>query len=136
MAAADRVILDSDVLIDWARGDGRAIDLVDGFIGRGERPSISIITEMELFLGARSVAEHRSVRQLVRRFEVLPISEMISVRARNLTVRFARSHGLTIPDALIAATTIATRALLLTRNMRHYSFIPHLQVRLPYDRGA
>ena len=63
------------------------------------------------------------------------ISEMISVRARNLTVRYARSRGLTIPDALIAATTIATRALLLTRNVRHYSFIPHLQVRLPYDSG-
>ena len=136
MAAANRVLLDSDVLIDLARGDGRAIDLVDGIISRGERPSISIITEMELFLGARSKAEERSVGQLVRRFEVVLISEMISVRARNLTVRYARSHGLTIPDALIAATTIAARALLLTRNVRHYSFIPQLQVRLPYDRGA
>ena len=136
MAAADRVLLDSDVLIDLARGDGRAVDLVDGFISRGERPSISIITEMELFLGARSKAEQRSVGQLVRRFAVLPISEMISLRARNLAVRYARSHGLTIPDALIAATAIANRALLLTGNVRHYSFIPHLRVRLPYDGGA
>ena len=136
MPPADRVLLDSDVLIDLARGDGRAVRLVDGFISRGERPSISIITEMELFLGARSKAEERSVGQLLRRFEVVLISEMISVRARNLTVRYARSHGLTIPDALIAATTIASRALLLTRNVRHYSFIPHLQVRLPYDKDA
>ena len=136
MAAADRVILDSDVLIDLARGEGRAIDLVDGFISRGERPCISIITEMELFLGARSKAEQRSVGQLVQRFAVLPISEMISVRARNLTVRYARSHGLTIPDALIAATTISNRSLLLTRNVRHFSFIPRLQVRMPYTRGA
>jgi predicted nucleic acid-binding protein len=136
MAAASRVLLDSDILIDLARGDDRAVDLVDGFISRGERPSISIITEMELILGARSKAEQRSVGQLVQRFAVLPISEMISVRARNLTVRYARSHGLTIPDALIAATAIATRALLLTRNMRHYSFIPRLQVRLPYGRSV
>ena len=136
MAAADRVLLDSDVLIDLARGDGRAVELIDGFISRGERPSISIITEMELYLGARSKAEERSVGQLLRRFEVVLISEMISVRARNLTVRYVRSHGLTIPDALIAATAIANRALLLTRNVRHYSFIPHLRVRLPYDRGA
>jgi len=91
---------------------------------------------MELFLGARTKAEQRSVRQLVQRFEVLPTSEMISVRARNLTVRYARSHGLTIPDALIAATAIANRALLLTRNVRHFSFIPRLRVRAPYDRGA
>lgn len=124
MAAADRVILDSDVLIDLARADARAVDLVDGLISQRERPAISIITEMELFLGARTKAEQRSVRQLVQRFEVLPLSEMISVRARNLAVRYARSHGLTIPDALIAATAIANRALLLTRNMRHFSFIP------------
>jgi predicted nucleic acid-binding protein len=136
MAAADRVLLDSDILIDLARGDGRAVELIDGFISRGERPTISIITEMELILGARSKAEQRSVGQLIQRFAVLPISEMISVRARNLTARYARSHGLTIPDALIAATAIANRALLLTRNLRHYSFIPRLQVRLPYDRGA
>jgi hypothetical protein len=136
MATADRVILDSDVLIDLARGDARAVDLVDGLISQGERPAISIITEMELFLGARTKAEQRSVRQLVQRFEVLPTSEMISVRARNLTVRYARSHGLTIPDALIAATAIANRALLLTRNVRHFSFIPRLRVRAPYDRGA
>ena len=136
MAAAERIVLDSDVLIDLARGDGRAIDLIDEFISRGERPNISIITEMELILGARSKAEQRSVAQLVRRFEVLPTSEMISVRARNLIVRYARSHGLTIPDALIAATAIANRALLLTANVRHFSFIPRLQVRLPYDRGV
>jgi len=136
MATADRVILDSDVLIDLARGDARAVDLVDGLISQGERPAISIITEMELFLGARTKAEQRSVRQLVQRFEVLPTSEMISVRARNLTVRYARSHGLTIPDALIAATAIANRALLLTRNVRHFFFIPRLRVRAPYDRGA
>lgn len=136
MATADRVILDSDVLIDLARGDARAVDLVDGLISQGERPAISIITEMELFLGARTKAEQRSVRQLVQRFEVLPTSEMISVRARNLTVRYARSHGLTIPDALIAATAIANRALLLTRSVRHFSFIPRLRVRAPYDRGA
>lgn len=136
MAAADRVILDSDVLIDLARANARAVDLVDGLISQGERPAISIITEMELFLGARTKAEQRSVRQLVQRFEVLPLSEMISVRARNLAVRYARSHGLTIPDALIAATAIANRALLLTRNVRHFSFIPRLRVRVPYDRGA
>ncbi len=78
MAPADRVLLDSDVLIDLARGDGREVELVDGFISRGERPSISIITEMELFLGARSKAEERSVGQMVRRFKVVLISEMIS----------------------------------------------------------
>jgi predicted nucleic acid-binding protein len=132
MATADRAILDSDVLIDLARGDLRAIHLIDGIISHGERPAVSIITEMELYLGARTKSELRSVRQLVQRLQILPISEMVSVRARNLTVRFGISHGLTIPDALIAATAIVSRAVLLTRNVRHFSYLPRLRVRAPY----
>jgi predicted nucleic acid-binding protein len=57
---------------------------------------------------------------------------MISVRARNLIVRYGMSYGLTIPDGLIAATAIAYRAALLTRNARHFSYIPRLRVRVPY----
>ena len=132
MATADRAILDSDVLIDLARGDLRAIHLIDGIISHGERPAVSIIREMELYLGARTKSELRSVRQLVQRLQILPISEMVSVRARNLTVRFGISQGLTIPDALIAATAIVSRTVLLTRNVRHFSYIQRLRVRAPY----
>jgi predicted nucleic acid-binding protein len=132
MLTAEQVILDSDILIDLARGDIRAVGFVDGIVSQGERPSISIITEMELFLGARTKPEQRGIRQLLQRFQVLPISEMISVRARNLIVRYGMSYGLTIPDGLIAATAIAYRAALLTRNARYFSYIPRLRVRVPY----
>ena len=130
--ATERVILDSDVLIDLARGETRAIDLVDVIIRWGDRPAISIVTEMELYLGARTKGEQRSIAQLLQRFRVLAISEMVSIRARNLVLRYGMSHGLTIPDALIAATAIASRTLLLTQNLRHFSYLPRLRVRFPY----
>ena len=57
---------------------------------------------------------------------------MISLRARNLCARYGLSHGLTIPDALIAATAIAARSPLLTRNVRHFSCLPSLRLRAPY----
>jgi predicted nucleic acid-binding protein len=132
MAGGNRTVLDSDVLIDLARGHPPAIELVDHLIAEGERPAISIVTEMELFVGARTRSEQRLIGQLARRLLVLPISEMISLRARNLVVRYGLSRGLTIPDALIAATTIAARAQLLTRNVRHFSYLPSLRVRIPY----
>ena len=131
--AGERVIIDSDVLIDLARGDSRAIDLVDAVIGGGERPTISIVTEMEVLVGARTRGEQRTIRQLLQRFHVLPISEMVSIRARNLVVQYGLSHGLTIPDAFIAATAIAARSLLLTKNLRHFSYLPRLRVRFPYS---
>jgi len=132
MAGDNRTVLDSDVLIDLARGYVPAIELVDRLIAEGERPAISIVTEMELLLGARTRAEQRLIGQLTRRLLVLPLSEMISLRARNLVARYGLSHGLTIPDALIAATAIATRARLLTQNVRHFSYLPSLRVRAPY----
>lgn len=127
-----RTPLDSDVLIDLARGYPPAIDLIDGLIAEGERPAISVVSEMELLVGARTKSELRLIAQLTRRLLVLPISEMISLRARNLCARYGLSHGLTIPDALIAATAIAARSRLLTRNVRHFSYLPSLRLRAPY----
>jgi predicted nucleic acid-binding protein len=40
--------------------------------------------------------------------------------AGDLMRKFAKSHGLEIPDALIAATAIQHSAALWTRNRKHY----------------
>ncbi len=132
MPESSRAILDSDVLIDLARGYAPAIELLDGLIVGSERPAISVVSEMELLVGARTRGELRFIAQLTRRLLVLPISEMISLRARNLCAKYGMSHGLTIPDALIAATAIAARGRLFTRNVRHFSYLPSIRLRTPY----
>jgi predicted nucleic acid-binding protein len=45
---------------------------------------------------------------------------------------YSRSHGLTIPDALIAATAITQELELATDNDRHFKMIPELSVERPY----
>lgn len=42
------------------------------------------------------------------------------------------SHGLLIPDALIAATAVEEGLTLFTRNLRHFQMIPGLTAIAPY----
>jgi predicted nucleic acid-binding protein len=46
--------------------------------------------------------------------------------------RFYLSHGLLIPDALIAATALDYGVTLYTKNVRHFLMIPGLTVVRPY----
>jgi predicted nucleic acid-binding protein len=56
---------------------------------------------------------------------------MICDIALDLLRQYRLSHGLLIPDALIAATAIATNLPLVTKNQRDYRFISGLQL-FPY----
>ena len=62
---------------------------------------------------------------------MLPISGPASRKAVALMRRYRLSHGLLIPDALIAATAIAEGVPLVTKNQRDYRFVETLDL-LPY----
>jgi predicted nucleic acid-binding protein len=61
----------------------------------------------------------------------LKLTEQISDTAVGLLHRYRLSHGLAIPDALIAATAIALDQPFVSKNRRDYRFINGLQL-LPY----
>ena len=63
-----RTLLDSDLIIDLARGYVPAIDLIDGLIAEGERPAVSVVSEMELLVGARTKSELRLIAHWCCRF--------------------------------------------------------------------
>lgn len=50
----------------------------------------------------------------------------------SLLLTFSKSHGLTIPDALIAATALTESLELMSDNVRHFNMIPELTVTNPY----
>lgn len=64
---------------------------------------------MELLVGCRNKAELRNTERFIQRFLVLNISEEVCDTALNLLRRYRLSHGLMIPDALIAATAMTTK---------------------------
>ncbi len=93
---------------------------------------ISIVSAMELVQGCRSESELRVVTNLFHALTVLPITPTLSQRALQLMQTYWLSHGLTMPDALIAATALEHRLPLYTRNIRHFRMISELQAIAPY----
>jgi predicted nucleic acid-binding protein len=60
------------------------------------------------------------------------ITPLVSQVARDLVKTLCLSHGLMIPDALIAATALSLGLPLYTKNVRHFQMIPSLVVVRPY----
>lgn len=124
---ADFTIVDTDILIDAGRGVSDAIACLQG-IERNSSLATSVVTQMELFVGCRNKTELIEVEKFLRRFQILPLREPISDTAVDLLRQYRLSHGLLIPDALIAATALVFDAPLISKNQRDYRFIAGLNL--------
>ncbi|EAW36868.1 PIN domain protein [Lyngbya sp. PCC 8106] len=86
---------------------------------------------MELMIGCRNKTELQHLKRFLQRYEVIPVDETISNKARKLLEEYYLSHGLLIPDGFIAATALVREIPLLSKNQRDYRFISQLNL-LPY----
>jgi len=125
-----KVILDTNILIDLFDRDGKlhrqASCHVDK-IGVGNI-LVSAITEMEIIKGVRDREHGVQVAKKMRKVSTMPIDADISTRAINLLNVYHLSHGLDIPDAIVAATCIELSLPLLTYNERDVRFIDGLRL--------
>jgi toxin FitB len=115
--ATAELLVDTDVLIDHLRGARRLS------AGR-RRLGISVVSRCELFAGRD---EPQRLRRLLWPMIEIPIDPPIAELA-GLTRRVT---GIATPDALIAATALAHRIPLMTRNRRHFERIAELRVVAP-----
>ncbi len=120
-------IVDSDILIDFSRGDETAAQWLDN-AALGSVLAISIITKMELMVGGQNKNHFSKIQRFLLRFQILNINEQISERTSDLIQEYHLSHGLLIPDAIIAATTLFFDGSLATRNQRDFKFINGLNL--------
>ncbi|NUO81936.1 type II toxin-antitoxin system VapC family toxin [candidate division KSB1 bacterium] len=125
-------LLDTTVLIDLSRGNQIAADYVDNESKAGTPLSISMVSAMELVAGCRNNNEIAKAQKLLAKYSRIPLSPLISQRAFDLIVAYTKSHGLQIPDALIAATALVEALELMSDNDRHFRMIPNLTVSRPY----
>lgn len=126
---AERLLLDTDVLIEYLRGRPEAVEYLEGL---ETDLLVSAITVAELFVGARNDEEERFLDQFLSTFTILPVTEGVGRLGGLFRREYGRSHGTGLADALIAATAEESGARLVTFNERHF---PMVEARVPYERG-
>ena len=118
-------LLDSDVLLDFLDGYPAAAEE----IARHRDPGISVISWMEVMTGARNEPDEDVGREYLRHFRVAPVTSAIAEEA----VTLRRKHRLNLPDAIIWASAMVEKCLLVTRNTKDFP-ADQPGVRFPYRR--
>ena len=118
------VVIDTDVMVDFLRGHPSAIALMRKQMNR---IILSSMVGAELYAGARSDAELSTLDSVLSFFQSIPVSPDIARAAGLYKREYARSHGVGLVDAIVAATANAENADLLTLNVRHYPMMKNLQ---------
>ncbi|HEX8349324.1 MAG TPA: type II toxin-antitoxin system VapC family toxin [Hymenobacter sp.] len=124
---------DSDGLIDVLRQDPVAASELERLLRHG-RVGVNIITRLELVVGSRDKQALHRTEQLLSSWELALLNESISEIADGLVTNYYLSHGVLIADALIAATALYHDLPFLSKNQRHFRFIPGLKL-LPYPKA-
>lgn len=120
------MIIDTDVLIWYLRGDDNAYQVIEKLNGF----YTSVVTYIELVQGLRNKAELVELRKAFREWntKILYINEEISAKAMFYIERHYLGHSLQLADALIASTAITNGLPLLTGNDKHYKVIKELNI--------
>ena len=120
------MIVDTDVLIWYSRGNQRAIDAIHSL----ERFSISVVTYIEVIQGVRNKKELSAFKKAlgILNVQVIQIDELISTKAMFYVEQYALSHSMELADALIGASAVIKQLPLLTRNERHYKHLPEIKI--------
>jgi predicted nucleic acid-binding protein len=123
---ASGVLIDSDVLIWFTRGNTRAITAIKN------TPDwyISAVSYLELAQGCRNKTELKAMQKAFKSGDasVLSITPAISDAACVLVEKYALSHSATFANAQIASTAINHDLPLLTANTKHFSAVEGLRV--------
>ncbi len=121
-------LIDTDVAIDYLRGNADAIAYLEGLSGNN---FISAITVAELYAGVRDGAERTALESFIRAFQVVVIESGIAEQGGLYRRDFGKSYGVGLADALIAACAKAQGATLVTLNAKHFPMLPS---HVPYHK--
>jgi tRNA(fMet)-specific endonuclease VapC len=119
----EKIILDTNILIEILKSNE---EILKKLKATDVAYAISSISAMELFFGALNKNELAMLKKFVKSFEILHIDGSVSSVALELVAKYAKSHGLHIADALIAATAQNYKIKLYTLNTKDFRFIDEL----------
>lgn len=121
----EKILIDTDVIIDFLRGyDLRTKSFFLKIKNLEIKGHISLISIIELYTGIEKGGNRQEInlKQLLSLLEILPIDFDLSKHAGFLR----RKHHLSITDSIIVATSSFYKIKLFTFNIRHYQKVPDL----------
>ncbi|WP_295675494.1 type II toxin-antitoxin system VapC family toxin [uncultured Mucilaginibacter sp.] len=123
------IICDTDVMIDYLNINSQrhpsTKNILKNLIGL-DNILLSAITKMELIVGATNKTDLNNINKNIHKFSIALIGDGVTQTAIQLLQEYKLSHGLALPDALIAATALILELELYTYNIKDYKFINSL----------
>jgi len=121
-----QLLVDTDILISFANQDIKTSQFFDN---HKDNIVLTYITVGEFLQGAKNKDNMYNMREFVDQFQTDLGSRDVNKMAISILSDYRLKHGLGFFDALIAATAISNDSILVTKNAKHFKFIPHLQVK-------
>ena len=107
------------MLIEWLRGHEPVVQRIQTLVQNHAQLFWSPVSIAEIFAGVRK-GEEDDVSNLFLLLEPLSITSEIGRQAGQFLKSFAKSHGVELGDALIAACAATEGFSLWTLNRKHY----------------
>jgi predicted nucleic acid-binding protein len=118
-----KAVFDTNILVDYLKGVRAAKEELDRYRVR----QISIITFIEVMVGAKNTAEESAIRGFLAAFEVVELSAEIAQEA----ISIRKELRLKIPDAIVYATARTQGCILVSRNTKELKD-DWPDIRIPY----
>lgn len=118
-----KALFDTNILIDYLSG----VEAARVEIERHGDRLVSVVSWMEILVGARNDEETDVVELFLRDFNQVDVTRPVARRA----IDIRRMHRIRLPDAIIWASAQLESALLVTRNTRDFP-ADAPDVRIPY----
>jgi len=120
------ILCDTNVIIETLKGDEKTIKIMES-IGL-ENIAISSVTVMELYFGALNKRELNKIKKHLKALNIVHFDSDVSGLAVSMIESYSKSHGLQIPDAIIAATALSLEIKLFTLNLKDFRYIDGLKL--------
>jgi predicted nucleic acid-binding protein len=121
------IVADTDVLIDYLNNKGSIADRIDRELRAGL--ATTVISRFELLGGARRTNALAKLKRLLAALGTLRLDSESADRAADIRRELEdRGSPIGMADSLIAGIVLRHRAILLTRNRRHFERIPSLHL--------
>ncbi len=124
------MLVDTDVLIDYLRGDPRAEEFLESNLNA---VFISSITVAELYQGVIEGDERSALDSMMSAFTILPVTKEIAKEGGLICRKYRKTHNSSLADCMIAATARHHNHPLISLNLKHFPMLEN--VSKPYRKS-